>query len=107
MVYAVKDTADFDSQLESAGELLVLVDFHATWCGPCKMIAPKLEEFANAYADKIVIVKVDVDDCEELAMRYNISSMPTFVFIKKGQQIDSFSGANAEKLEKYIIQHSS
>ncbi|CRK90568.1 CLUMA_CG004271, isoform A [Clunio marinus] len=99
--------ADFDSQLESAGELLVLVDFHATWCGPCKMIAPKLEEFANAYADKIVIVKVDVDDCEELAMRYNISSMPTFVFIKKGQQIDSFSGANAEKLEKYIIQHSS
>lgn len=89
------------------------------------MIAPKLEEFANTYADKLVIVKVnknlfqsrsmlkmcyfkvDVDECEELAMKYNISSMPTFVFIKKGQQVDSFSGANAEKLEKFIIQHSS
>lgn len=51
--------ADFDSKLESAGDLLVLVDFHATWCGPCKMIAPKLEEFANTYADKLVIVKVN------------------------------------------------
>lgn len=50
--------ADFDAKLEAAGDLLVLVDFHATWCGPCKMIAPKLEEFANTYADKLVIVKV-------------------------------------------------
>lgn len=53
--------ADFDSKLESAGDLLVLVDFHATWCGPCKMIAPKLEEFANTYADKLVIVKVKLN----------------------------------------------
>lgn len=51
--------ADFDAKLEAAGDLLVLVDFHATWCGPCKMIAPKLEEFANKYVDKLVIVKVD------------------------------------------------
>jgi thioredoxin-like negative regulator of GroEL len=50
---------------------------------------------------------VDVDECEELAVRYNISSMPTFVFIKNKEQVDSFSGANAEKLEKYIVQHSS
>ena len=51
--------------------------------------------------------QVDVDECEEIAMKYDISSMPTFVFIKKGQKVDSFSGANAEKLEKFIIQHSS
>lgn len=51
--------ADFDAKLESAGDLLVLVDFHATWCGPCKMIAPKLEEFANTYSNKLVIVKVN------------------------------------------------
>ncbi|KAG5682658.1 hypothetical protein PVAND_011997 [Polypedilum vanderplanki] len=107
MVYLIKDKADFDAQLEKAGDLLVIVDFFATWCGPCKMIAPKLEEFSNTYSDKIVVVKVDVDECEDLAVQYNISSMPTFVFIKKGQQIDSFSGANAEKLEKYITQHTS
>lgn len=51
--------------------------------------------------------KVDVDELEDLAMKYNVSSMPTFLFIKHKNQIDSFSGANAEKLEKYIIQHSS
>lgn len=50
--------ADFDAKLESAGDLLVVVDFHATWCGPCKMIAPKLEEFSAKYTDKVVIVKV-------------------------------------------------
>lgn len=50
-------------------------------------------------------LKVDVDDCEDLAARYNISSMPTFVFIKNKAQVDSFSGANADKLEKYIAQH--
>ncbi|CAO1378447.1 unnamed protein product [Diamesa serratosioi] len=104
MVHAIKDVADFESKLEAAGDLLVLVDFHATWCGPCKFIAPKLEEFSNTYADKLVIVKVDVDECEELAMKYNISSMPTFIFIKNGKQVESFSGANAEKLEKFIIQ---
>lgn len=106
MVYHVKSQADFDSKLESAGDLLVVVDFFATWCGPCKVIAPKLEEFSNTYAEKIVVLKVDVDECEDLAVRYNISSMPTFIFIKKGEQIDSFSGASAEKLEKHIIQHS-
>lgn len=50
-------------------------------------------------------LQVDVDECEELAMRYEISSMPTFVFIKKGEKIDVFSGANADRLEKTIIQH--
>lgn len=49
---------DFNSQLSKAGSLLVVVDFHATWCGPCKFIAPKLEEFASTYASKIVVLKV-------------------------------------------------
>uniref|UniRef100_U5EYG8 Thioredoxin n=1 Tax=Corethrella appendiculata TaxID=1370023 RepID=U5EYG8_9DIPT len=102
MVYIVKDSADFDSQLELAGELVVLVDFFATWCGPCKNIAPKLEEFSNTYAGKIVVIKVDVDECEDLAMKYEISSMPTFVFIKNKEVADKFSGANADKLESYI-----
>lgn len=96
--------ADFDAQLEAAGDKLVVVDFFATWCGPCKVIAPKLEEFADTYKDRIVVLKVDVDECENVTERYNITSMPTFVFIKGGVEKDSFSGANAEKLEKFILQ---
>lgn len=105
MVYIVKDSTDFNNKLESAGDLLVVVDFFATWCGPCKAIAPKLEEFQNKYADKIVVVKVDVDECEDLAAQYNISSMPTFLFIKNKQVVTQFSGANADKLENHITQN--
>lgn len=84
---------------------MVVVDFYATWCGPCKVIAPKLEELQNTYQGKIVVLKVDVDENEELTSRFNIQSMPTFVFIKNGAQVDSFAGANAEKLEKFIDQY--
>lgn len=105
MVHLVKDSADFDNQLEIGADKLILVDFFATWCGPCKFIAPKLEEFNNKYHDKLVVIKVDVDECEELAIKYNISSMPTFLFIKNKEVVDQFSGANAEKLESFIKKH--
>ncbi|XP_058815830.1 thioredoxin-2 [Topomyia yanbarensis] len=105
MVYTVKDAADFTTRVEAAGDKLVVVDFFATWCGPCKVIAPKLEELQNKYADKIVVVKVDVDECEDLAAKYEISSMPTFLFMKNNTVLDTFSGANAEKLEQYIRKH--
>ncbi|XP_030376785.1 thioredoxin-2 [Scaptodrosophila lebanonensis] len=98
MVYTVKDKADLDAQLASAGDKLVVVDFFATWCGPCKMIAPKLEEIAQKLAEKIVVLKVDVDECEEIAMEFNVSSMPTFVFLKNSKKIEEFAGANAQRL---------
>uniref|UniRef100_A0A1A9V9M9 Thioredoxin n=1 Tax=Glossina austeni TaxID=7395 RepID=A0A1A9V9M9_GLOAU len=102
MVYEVRNKADFDQQLVNAGNKLVIVDFFAHWCGPCKMIAPVLEELSKEYADKAVVIKVDVDDCEDVAMEFNISSMPTFVFIKNKQKLEEFSGANAEKLATTI-----
>jgi len=105
MVYVVKDVDDFEGQLVKAEDKLVLVDFFATWCGPCKMIAPKLDEFATKYADKLVILKVDVDECEDLATTYQIASMPTFVFIKNTKVVTQFSGANAAKLEELINTH--
>ncbi|KAH8329391.1 hypothetical protein KR074_009663, partial [Drosophila pseudoananassae] len=94
--------ADLDSQLTKAGSKLVVVDFFATWCGPCKMISPKLGELATQYADHIVVVKVDVDECEDIAMEYEVSSMPTFLFIKNGSKVEMFSGANATRLEDVI-----
>ncbi|EDV33035.1 Thioredoxin-2 [Drosophila ananassae] len=102
MVYQVKDKADLDSQLSKAGSKLVVLDFFATWCGPCKMISPKLGELATQYADNVVVIKVDVDECEEIAMEYNVSSMPTFVFIKNGTKVEEFAGANATRVEDVI-----
>ena len=66
-------------------DLPVLVDFFATWCGPCKMIAPVISEIAERYEGKVKVGKVNVDDENELAMRYEISSIPTLVLFKDGK----------------------
>ncbi|KAL7648651.1 UNVERIFIED_CONTAM: hypothetical protein RMT77_000558 [Armadillidium vulgare] len=102
MVYTVKDEEDFDQQLEEAGSKLVVVDFYATWCGPCKTIAPKIEALSKEL-ENVVFLKVDVDDCEELSQRYKISCMPTFLFFRNKEKIDSFSGANEPKLRETIL----
>ncbi|XP_018565411.1 thioredoxin-2 [Anoplophora glabripennis] len=101
MVVTIKDKSDLDSKLTDAGAQLVVIDFFATWCGPCKMISPKLEELSKEYTN-ILILKVDVDECEDIAMEYNISSMPTFVFIKNKAVVTTFSGANYDKLKQTI-----
>ncbi|XP_018007553.1 thioredoxin-2 [Hyalella azteca] len=104
MVHSVTSKEDFDAQLAAAGEKLVIVDFYATWCGPCKVIAPKLEALGKEMSD-VVILKVDVDECEDVAMTYKISCMPTFLFFKNGQKVDDFSGANYEKLVETVKKH--
>ncbi|CAG0890577.1 unnamed protein product, partial [Darwinula stevensoni] len=95
---------DLVAKLSKAGENLVVIDFYATWCGPCRMIAPKIEEMSREIAN-VIFLKVDVDQCEEIAAEYNISCMPTFVLIKKNQKVDSFSGANESKLKEMIQKH--
>lgn len=64
----------------------VLVDFFAEWCGPCKLMAPVLDEVARDYAGKLKVVKVDVDEAAETASRYGVTAMPTFVLVKNGQE---------------------
>lgn len=99
----IKDSDDLKNRLAEAGDKLVVIDFMATWCGPCKMIGPKLDEMANEMSDCIVVLKVDVDECEDIATEYNINSMPTFVFVKNSKKIEEFSGANVDKLRNTII----
>lgn len=102
MIEHIHSKDNFDSVVSAAGDKLVVIDFHAQWCGPCKMIAPKLEELANQYDGEIVVLKIDVDECEELAVQFGISSMPTFVFQKSGKKLEEFSGANYERLKTVI-----
>ena len=72
---------------------LVIVDFWATWCGPCRMISPLLDELEEEMADQITVVKVNVDDADEIAAQYRIMSIPTLLFIKNGQIVDKTVGA--------------
>ena len=70
----------------------VLVDFWATWCGPCKMIAPVVEEIAQEYAEKIVVGKVDVDEVPSIAARYNVMSIPTLIVFENGKEVNRLVG---------------
>jgi len=85
----------------------VLVDFWAEWCGPCKMIAPILEEIAGEQAGKVQIAKVNVDDHPDLAMRFDVMSIPTLIVFKDGQAQKRLIGAKGkgqllEELSEYL-----
>jgi thioredoxin 1 len=76
-----------------AKNLPLVLDFSATWCGPCKKVAPIMDKLANEYAGQVIIGKCDVDECEDLAMEYGIRNVPTVLYIKDGQVVDKQVGA--------------
>ncbi|XP_058886312.1 thioredoxin-like isoform X2 [Acipenser ruthenus] len=84
MVRFIESKAEFEEALKDAGSMLVIVDFTATWCGPCKMISPVFEDVAEM--------------CK-------VSSMPTFQFFKNGQKVEEFSGANKDKLSEMLMKY--
>lgn len=75
---------------------VILVDFFATWCGPCKMLAPVLSQIAEEYKDKIRVGKVNVDENNELAMKYQIASIPTLIFFKNGEIVKTSVGLSTK-----------
>ncbi len=87
-----------------ASEQLVVVDFTAIWCPPCKAIAPKFKEFSEKYTDAIFL-KVDINENEDIAEQYKITAVPAFQFYKNSILLDEFKGANPIKLESLIKKH--
>ena len=101
---AVSD-ADFAQQVEQA-DGLTIVDFWATWCGPCRMIAPILDQLAVDYAGKVRITKLDVDQNIQTATRFNVRSIPMLLFFKDGKVVDQIVGAVPRTaIESKLQQH--
>ncbi len=90
--YLTVSDATFESEVLKSDKP-VLVDFWAPWCGPCRMIAPIIEELANDYDGKAVIAKVNVDDNPKISMQFGIRSIPTLLIFKNGQVVDQIVGA--------------
>ncbi|GAB4474137.1 MAG: hypothetical protein Kow0088_09940 [Anaerolineales bacterium] len=89
LAYVNRD--NFQSQVLEA-DTPVLVDFTATWCGPCKMLEPILREIADQWSDKVCILKLDVDQNPELAMQYNVMGVPTLILFINGKVVERVSG---------------
>ncbi len=95
---------EFDSIINS--EIPVIVDFYATWCGPCKMQAPILHEFKEEVGGKAIIVKVDVDENADLASEYGVQSIPTLALFKNGQLKEKSVGLTVKaQLSEMLIKH--
>jgi thioredoxin len=105
-VVEINEDAALKDEILKAGERLVVVDFFATWCGPCVQIAPKFAEFSVKYAQQAVFLKVDVDKCKGTAQAFQITAMPTFSILKPGAQLqllNKIQGADPNRLEEAIV----
>ena len=96
------NAANFETEVLKS-DVPVLVDFWAAWCGPCRAIAPIVEQLSTEYAGKVKVGKVNVDENRELAQQYGVMSIPTLIFLKDGQKVDQVIGfTNKADLEKKL-----
>ncbi|KAK9479844.1 thioredoxin-like protein [Lipomyces japonicus] len=95
----LKSVADFHTAI--AADKVTVIDFYATWCGPCKVIAPKVHAFSEEFADAD-FYKIDVDEVSEVAAEVGIRAMPTFIIFKAGQKVKEIVGANPAALKNAI-----
>ncbi|CRG84329.1 hypothetical protein PISL3812_01626 [Talaromyces islandicus] len=103
-VTLVKGKPQFDEAV-LASDKLVLVDAFAEWCGPCKAIAPKIDEFSEKFKGEVNFVKFDVDDSPDVAQELGIRAMPTFLFFKNGEKVTEVVGANPPAILAAIEQN--
>ncbi len=96
MAFEITDANFQESVLEREG--LTVVDFWAEWCGPCRMIAPIIEDLSKEYDGKVLVGKLDVDNNPEVSMKYGIRSIPTILFLKNGEVVEKQVGATSKQV---------
>ena len=96
------DEGSWDAEVMKAPGL-VMVDFWAVWCGPCQMVAPIVEELANEYAGKLLVMKLNTDENPEIAGRYQVMSIPTILFFMNGRPVEKLVGARPKRQFKEVI----
>ncbi|KAM5289438.1 thioredoxin, mitochondrial [Ctenodactylus gundi] len=100
--FNIQDGPDFQDRVVNS-ETPVVVDFHAQWCGPCKILGPRLEKMVAKQRGKVVMAKVDIDDHTDLAIEYEVSAVPTVLAMKNGDVVDKFVGIKDEdQLEAFL-----
>lgn len=95
-------TENFSTEV-LASDKVVLVDFYADWCGPCRMVAPVVEQIAEEYADRAVVGKLNVDENEEIAVRYGVMSIPTLIAFKNGEVAGKLVGVQPKEVIERLI----
>jgi thioredoxin len=97
-----KSSDEIKQWLNPQGQKLAVAWFSATWCGPCKAVSGSIEKLSETYKDSVTVIKIDIDDCADIAQAYNVTSVPTFHFVKGGKAVESVVGASAEKVKLAI-----
>ncbi|GCA62586.1 thioredoxin [Kipferlia bialata] len=105
MVHEITSGADFNTYLEQSEDKLLVIDFFATWCPPCKAITPFFAQLSETHGAKANFIKVDVDQHGQLAQAFGVRAMPTFVFIKNKKKIADVRGANPKAIEATLVQN--
>ncbi|XVE84925.1 hypothetical protein DITRI_Ditri17bG0051000 [Diplodiscus trichospermus] len=105
-IVEMQSTSQWRAELEASKQSnkLLVIDFTATWCGPCKRMEPAIEEYATLYAD-VQFIKIDVDMLADVARDFKVDAMPTFVLVKQGKEVGRIVGARKTELQKLIEKH--
>lgn len=100
----LSDLEELDELMSSSPTALFILYFHASWCGPCKRVAPSFEALAEEF-QKVFFISINVDRSEEISDEYKISSTPTFVFVKSSERVDIYLGTEEKALRDLILKH--
>lgn len=100
LIIPINTKDEFENYIKSTVDKYVLVYFFAIWCGPCKKLSMEFKELAEKYRDKIIVLKINIDDMEELAIEYDVTVMPSFTIVKNGEKLEHFFGSKTDQIDK-------